>query len=120
MAEVGVFAATRANEGQFGFLQAFGPSKKDLARLTSDLGREWIWLNSTFKPFPACQINHCFIEMAGRMVEVAASKKAVKCTKLSVTTANYSIVGERTSDKQHLQNSVDVQFSARPDAVTSK
>ena len=113
LADAGVVGSTRAIEGQFGFLQAYSPNaKKDFERLTSDLGKEWIWLGSALKPFPACRMTHCFIEMAGQMGKAAGNDKAVKHIKLSLTPANFSIVGERTPNKLHPKNIVDAQFSA--------
>lgn len=113
LAEAGVVGATRSIEGRFGLLHAYSPRQdKDLARLTYNLGMDWTWLNSALKPFPACRMTHCFIEMAGGMGKAAGNHKEVKSIKLYLTPANYSIVGERTRNKLQPENIVDAQFSA--------
>lgn len=65
LAEAGVVGATNAIEGKMGFLQAYSPGEKDLDRLVRGLGKEWCWLSSSLKPYPACRMTHCFIEIAG-------------------------------------------------------
>lgn len=113
LAEAGVIGATKSIEGTFGFLHAYSPKEdKDLARLTSNLGTEWTWLDSALKPFPACRMTHCFIEIAGGMGKTAGNHKEVKSIKLYLTPPNHSIVGERTPNKLHPENIVDAQFSA--------
>ncbi|EME82015.1 uncharacterized protein MYCFIDRAFT_215554 [Pseudocercospora fijiensis CIRAD86] len=113
LAEAGVVGATRIFEGQHGFLQAYSPkADKDLRRLVSGLGSEWIWLNSSLKPFPACRMTHTFIEMAGN---IGATRKVssgdIKAIKIKLPPTNLLLVGDATPNKIHPTNHIDAQFS---------
>ncbi|KAF7194193.1 hypothetical protein HII31_04430 [Pseudocercospora fuligena] len=113
LAEAGVVGATRILEGKYGFLQAYSPkADKDLQRLVSGLGSEWIWLNSSLKPFPACRMTHTFIEMAGN---IGAAKKissgSIKAIKIKLPPTNLLLVGDPTPNKIHPTNHIDAQFS---------
>jgi 2-methylaconitate cis-trans-isomerase PrpF/2-methylcitrate dehydratase PrpD len=112
LAEAGALGATKALEGKFGFLQAYSPSKnKNLKRLTRDLGKEWTFLRSALKPFPACRMTHGLIELAGKMHNTSNPEQVQQIT-LKLTPANYSIVGVPDPNKIRPQNVVDAQFSA--------
>ncbi|KXT14479.1 hypothetical protein AC579_4815 [Pseudocercospora musae] len=113
LAEAGVVGATRILEGKYGFLQAYSPkADKDLQRLISGLGSEWIWLKSSLKPFPACRMTHTFIEMAGNIG--AASKvdsEAIKAIRIKLPPTNLLLIGDPTPNKIHPTNHIDAQFS---------
>lgn len=113
LAEAGVIGATRIIEGKDGFLQAYSPKPdKDLLRLVSGLGSEWVWLNSSLKPYPACRMTHTFIELAGN---IASARKVrsedVKAIKLKLPPTNLLLVGDPTPNKIHPTNHIDAQFS---------
>lgn len=115
LAEAGVHGPTSIIEGKMGFLQAYSPNpKKDMHRLTKDLGSEWIWLESSLKPYPACRMTHCFIEMSGdqhdKRGKILASD--VKSITLTLSPSCFKLVGDPTPNKIHPKNIVDGQFSA--------
>lgn len=117
LAEAGVIGATKIIEGKMGFLHAYSPNKdKDLHRLTADLGSHWEWLRSSLKPYPACRMTHAFIEIAGNLHTSHNNGQVppsdVDHIVLSMTTANFSLVGDPTPNKIHPENVIDAQFSA--------
>lgn len=115
LAEAGVIGATRIFEGKQGFLQAYSPkTDKDLRRLTADLGKEWIWLGSALKPYPACRMTHGVIEMAGDLggSRKNVSTKDVKVITLTMSPSNFILVGDPNPNKIHPANVIDAQFSA--------
>ena len=116
LAEAGVIGATRIIEGKMGFLQAYSPNpNKDMKRLTGGLGTDWVWLESSLKPYPACRMTHGFIEMSGlhgaqRGGKVLASD--VNSITLTMSPSCYKLVGDPTPNKIHPINVIDGQFSA--------
>ena len=120
LAEAGVLGAEGSIEGKHGFLQAYSPATADLERLVAGLGREWVWMQTSLKPFPACRMTHSFIEMAGAMgmtpsgaeTGKGVKKDDVKRITLRLSTANMILVGEPNRNKIHPENVVDAQFSA--------
>ena len=115
LAEAGVIGATRIIEGKMGFLQAYSPNPNpDLRRLTKGLGSEWIWLTSSLKPFPACRMTHGFIEISGNLNSDHGGKvlaSDVKAITLTMSSANFKLVGDPTPNKIHPNNVIDAQFS---------
>lgn len=117
LAEAGVIGATKIIEGKMGFLHAYSPNEeKDLQRLTEDLGSHWEWLRSSLKPYPACRMTHAFIEIAGNLHNAHNSGQVapsdIDNIVLTMTSANFSLVGDPTPNKIHPENVIDAQFSA--------
>ncbi|KAM0720810.1 hypothetical protein Q7P37_003095 [Cladosporium fusiforme] len=117
LAEAGVIGATRIIEGKMGFLHAYSPNEhKDLHRLVANLGSEWEWLRSSLKPFPACRMTHAFIEIAGNLhtshSDGKVSPSDIDRIVLTMSSANFSLVGDPTPNKRHPENVIDAQFSA--------
>ncbi|ETN45392.1 uncharacterized protein HMPREF1541_09223 [Cyphellophora europaea CBS 101466] len=122
LAEQGVVGATRIFEGKMGFLNAYSPNQeKDLSRIIKDLGEEWVFVETSLKPFPACRMTHGGIEMADKLANKRRQKgitsnadlvKDVKSIEVRLRTANMSLVGDRTENKVHPKAEVDAQFSA--------
>jgi 2-methylaconitate cis-trans-isomerase PrpF/2-methylcitrate dehydratase PrpD len=115
LAEAGVVGAAKSLEGKFGFLQAYSPKQdKDLRYLTDELGARWIFTETSLKPFPACRMTHGLIEMAGKYGYGQSSlpRREVESITVSVSPANFGVVGVRTPNKLHPKNVVDAQFSA--------
>ncbi|KIW19930.1 hypothetical protein PV08_00505 [Exophiala spinifera] len=113
LAESGVLGAAKAFEGTFGFLHAYSPKEyKDLDRLTRNLGAEWVFTETSLKPFPACRMTHGCIEMASAAAE-SDSNRSKQIEKMTVwlSSNNLSVVGQRTQSKLRPQNVVDAQFS---------
>lgn len=113
LAEAGVVGATKIIEGKMGFLQAYSPKQdKSLDRIVANLGKEWVWLKSSLKPYPACRMTHTFIEMAGNF---HASRRTnvddVASVKLKMSPSSYLLVGQPTPNKVHPMNNIDAQFS---------
>lgn len=122
LAEQGVVGATHIFEGKMGFLNAYSPNdQKDLGRLVKGLGQDWVFVETSLKPYPACRMTHGGIEMADILAEKRRSKGAatsadlveeVKGIDVRLRTANMSLVGDRTQNKVHPVAEVDAQFSA--------
>lgn len=117
LAEAGVIGATRIIEGKMGFLNAYSPNQdKDLHRLTADLGIKWEWLKSSLKPYPACRMTHALIEIAGNLHlshnHGKVSPSDIDNVVLTISSANFSLVGDPTPNKIHPENVIDAQFSA--------
>lgn len=113
LAEHGVLGATRAIEGEMGFLQAYSPGEKDLGRLVGGLGEEWCWLETSLKPYPACRMTHCFIEIGGKIcdAEKGVAGELVRSVEMRMPKASFLLVGDPTPNKVHPDNAVDAQFS---------
>jgi len=117
LAEAGVIGATRIIEGKMGFLHAYSPNPhKDLNRLVADLGTQWEWLKSSLKPYPACRMTHALIEISGNLHtshnNSQVSPSDVEKIILTISSANFSLVGDPTPNKIHPENVIDAQFSA--------
>lgn len=115
LAEAGVIGATRIFEGKMGFLQAYSPGKKYLQRLVAGLGHEWVWLESSLKPYPACRMTHAFIELCGNQHTArpqGLGPEDVSEIILTMSPANFLLVGDPTPNKIHPSNVIDAQFSA--------
>lgn len=120
LAEHGVIGATRIFEGKMGFLNAYSPSTKNLARLVDGLGNKWTFVETSLKPFPACRMTHGVIEMADIFSQKRRPKAMtpqelvddVKSIEVRLSTSNMSLVGDKTPNKVHPKGEVDGQFSA--------
>lgn len=117
LAEAGVIGATKIIEGKLGFLHAYSPNPhKDLHRITTGLGSEWEWLKSSLKPYPACRMTHALIEISGHLHEShnngRVSPSDVDKVILTISSANFTLVGDPTPNKIHPENVIDGQFSA--------
>ena len=117
LAEAGVIGATNIIEGKMGFLHAYSPNpNKDLNRLVADLGSQWEWLKSSLKPYPACRMTHALIEISGNLHNShnngQVSPSDVEKVLLTISSANFSLVGDPTPNKIHPENVIDAQFSA--------
>lgn len=113
LAEAGVIGATKIIEGKMGFLQAYSPkADQDLYRLIKDLGSEWVWLNSSLKPYPACRMTHGFIELAGNIHTTRSVQASdVKRIEITMSPVNFLLIGDPTPNKIHPSNNIDAQFS---------
>ena len=62
LALAGIDGPREVFEGRYGFarthLQGLDP---DLSNVTADLGETWHLLDTSFKPYPSCHLNHTFI-----------------------------------------------------------
>jgi 2-methylcitrate dehydratase PrpD len=117
LAEAGVIGATKIIEGKMGFLHAYSPNpNKDLNKLVADLGSHWEWLKSSLKPYPACRMTHALIEISGNLHTShnngQVSPSDVEKVLLTISSANFSLVGDPTPNKIHPENVIDAQFSA--------
>ena len=112
LAEAGVVGSSQCLEGRLGFFRAYSPRAPDLAGLTRDLKREWVFLGTALKPFPACRMTHGAIDLCSDM---AASRgrdgDTVEKINVCIREACISIVGLPVANKIHPQNIVDAQFS---------
>lgn len=115
LAEAGVIGATKIIEGKMGFLQAYSPkTDQDLHRLVDGLGTEWVWLNSSLKPYPACRMTHGFIELAGNIHDArrpVLQAEDVPRIEITMSPVNFLLIGDPTPNKIHPENNIDAQFS---------
>jgi 2-methylcitrate dehydratase PrpD len=116
LAEAGVIGATKIIEGKMGFLQAYSPNPHpELNRLAARLGKEWIWLASSLKPYPACRMTHGFIELCGNINTAHGGRVTaadVKAIDLYMSPSCNKLIGDPTPNKIHPENVIDGQFSA--------
>ncbi|EME42985.1 hypothetical protein DOTSEDRAFT_131534 [Dothistroma septosporum NZE10] len=113
LAEAGVVGATKSIEGKMGFLQGYSGGEKDSERLVAGLGQDWVWLESSLKPYPACRMTHCFIEIAGQVWkrEGGIKPEMVRNVRLTMPQSSFTLVGDPTPNKIHPMNNIDAQFS---------
>ncbi|KAF4460920.1 2-methylcitrate dehydratase [Fusarium albosuccineum] len=109
LAEAGVVGAARSIEGKFGLLHAYSPKEPDLKYLTADLGTRWEFLETALKPYAACRMTHGVIEQGSRIS--SSFKSGVQKLTVSLSPANFLVVGNPTPNKIHPKNVVDAQFS---------
>ena len=67
LASAGFTGPRTVLEGRFGLYRSFlrGSGEEfDFARVTSDLGRRWTQLDSSFKPYPCAHAIHSFVDAA--------------------------------------------------------
>ena len=112
MAEAGVIGSSDCLEGRLGFFRAYSPRTPDLEGLTKDLKKEWVFLGTALKPFPACRMTHGAIELCNGIATLTGRNgDAVEKITVCIRNACISIVGLPVPNKIHPQNIVDAQFS---------
>jgi len=109
-AEGGVLGAALPIEGTFGFLHAYSGVPQS-SKLTKGLGREWTFLKTALKPYPACRMTHGMIEVADRLSNGTRHENTVDSILVKMSAACFPVVGKPTPNKVHPQNIVDAQFS---------
>jgi 2-methylcitrate dehydratase PrpD len=109
LAEAGAIGAIEPIEGKFGLLNLFS-STPNASILEKPFGSEWVFLETSIKPYPACRMTHTAIELASEVSERnkdrSVKKITIKCPKRF-----YPIVGEASKRKMQPENDVDAQFS---------
>lgn len=78
MAETGVLAAllaykgftgdTTVMDGEEGFVKAFGADRCDWNTLVGDLGKRWLIMETSFKPYPCCRCMHPNLDLIMKIV----------------------------------------------------
>jgi 2-methylcitrate dehydratase PrpD len=116
--EVGVMAALLAKEGftgpadildgDTGFWAMFSSDSFKPELLTSNLGREYLIMKNSFKPYPSCRWTHPSIEAVERIVE--KNKIKVKdIEKITVRTYYFAVAPPMNS--KNPRNMVQAMFS---------
>lgn len=70
LAQKGYTAATRILEGEKGFIRAISPAP-DFEALTRDLGKSYMILGNSYKPYPCCKHTHPAIYAVLKIMEEA-------------------------------------------------
>ena len=109
LAEAGVIGSSKPLEGKAGFFHSYAVNA-DLSRLTEGLGKEWIFLSTALKPYPACRMTHTSIEIAERMAQEKPSVPVESIT-VAMHPICWNIVGTPQPNKIRPENIVDAQFS---------
>ena len=109
LTEAGVIAAAKPFEGMFGFLKGYTTSPK-MDGIVDGLGKEWIHLSTSMKPYPGYRMTHGSIDMASKWREEKTC--GVKSLRLTLSPHCWIIVGRPLPNKIHPKNTVDAQFSA--------
>ncbi|KAJ5587975.1 uncharacterized protein N7459_003740 [Penicillium hispanicum] len=112
LAQAGVIGAAKILEGKFGFFNAYTPATVDYDKLRQGLGTEWVFLETIWKPFPACRMTHGLITMVDDLRAPDRWTNEVKSITVQLPAYQIPIVGASTPNKVHPQNIVDAQFSA--------
>jgi 2-methylcitrate dehydratase PrpD len=118
LAEAGVVGAAKVIEGKNGFLRAYSPNpvtSSTLSRLTANLGKEWEFLSTSLKPFPACRMTHTLISLCNDIQPPRTAKptpSTITSVEITVPPANHILIGDPIPNKIHPTNPIDAQFSA--------
>ena len=98
-----------SNEG-LGVFHACSSKLPNLQALTKGLKREWEFMGTALKPFPACRMTHGAIELASAMA-ARTDRESVESITVAIRPACMNIVGTAVPNKFHPQYIVDAQFS---------
>ncbi|MCX2963205.1 MmgE/PrpD family protein [Gordonia aquimaris] len=98
--------------GRYGALQAFS-TDPDPSVLTAALGRDWRFLGTGVKPYPACRLTHGAIDAALEVRRTLSSGQLAGAgVTLEISPIALDIVGGAVSTKLRPTTTVDGQFSA--------
>lgn len=111
LASAGVIGATKPIEGKYGLLHSYSENA-DGSRLLDRLGRDWIFLETACKPFPACRMTHGQIEMVANIRKEYESHGTPEQILISLPKSCFPIVGIPTPNKINPRCIVDAQFSS--------
>ncbi|KAJ5605362.1 hypothetical protein N7510_010516 [Penicillium lagena] len=111
LASAGVIGATKPIEGKYGLLHSYSENA-DCSRSLDGLGREWIFLETACKPFPACRMTHGQIEMAANMRKEYERHGIPEQILISLPKSCFPVVGNPAANKINPQCIVDAQFSS--------
>lgn len=108
LAESGIPGASKVFEGKSGFLHSYAENG-DPTKLVAGLGKEWVFMATALKPYPACRVTHTSIDLATKMSKVKdVPVESITCT---LETTGYGLVGVPVPNKIQPENIVDAQFS---------
>ncbi|MEC5407591.1 MmgE/PrpD family protein [Paraburkholderia sp. MPAMCS5] len=94
-------------DGNQGFWRMLGSDRFDGERLTSDLGRDWATMNSSFKVYPACR----WLAPALEAFEALLSEAAIRPSDIaSIEVHTFSKI-EADLMERRPKNAIDGQFS---------
>ena len=106
LARNGYTAATRILEGEKGFIRAMAP-QPDFDMLTKDLGKSFMILENSYKPYPCCKHTHPSIYAVLEIME----KSGVRFDDVENVTARVYAVAKDLVGNQDPQTSYGCKFS---------
>lgn len=69
LAKAGAMASKETLEGKFGFYQAFAGTTRDVKNILLDIGKRFLTMEVTYKPYPVCAYQQIPIDLVRRLVE---------------------------------------------------
>jgi 2-methylcitrate dehydratase PrpD len=69
LAKAGAIASKETLEGKFGFYEAFAGTTKDVKNILLDIGKRYLTMEVTYKPYPVCAFQQIPIDLVLRLVE---------------------------------------------------
>ena len=118
MAQKGITGAVQCLEGEVGLYPLYHQGKYNSAALTEDLGRTFLSLGITVKPYPCCKGTHAFANAATELATVhKVDTSRIKEITLYCGNAN-SVLIAPLKKRTRPETAVDTQFSI-PWAVTA-
>lgn len=100
--------------GKYGYFTCFVPPQceADPALITSNLGKEWIGLDSSIKPYPSCKYTHTPIWGTIKLMkENRIALDDIRSIRVILGSAAYPFVCVPKEKKYDPQTSIDGQFS---------
>lgn len=113
LARAGIDGPREVFEGRYGFarthLQGAAP---DLGTVTEDLGRTWHLLDTSFKPYPSCHLNHTFISSALRIGAAhSLDPRGIDSIECEIAEGEVALVCEPMSEKRRPRSEYEAKFS---------
>ncbi len=69
LAKAGAIASKETLEGKYGFYEAFAGTTRDVKNILLDIGKRFLTMEVTYKPYPVCAFQQIPIDLARRLVE---------------------------------------------------
>lgn len=112
LAQAGITGPKAALEGRLGFYQSFISGKFQSAKLTTDLGQEWLMSTIRFKPYPCNYYTHTGIDAALNLLRRNIDIDQIVSLHLGVASPMFRTIGEPLPLKQSPQDGYAAKFSA--------
>lgn len=109
----GALGAVGALDGRYGLMHGYSAAP-NIARLTDNLGDEWLALATGIKPYPSCRFTHGAVDAAVELYGKVPAHILTDPTshiEVRIAARAYAIVGTDEPHKRAPQTMVDGQFS---------
>jgi len=112
LARKGVRGAQHTFDGADGFFRVYLHGRCDPARLRAGLGRDFEFLNLSYKPYPCCRFDHTAIDAARALSEAADfTPDDIRCVEVGVTRQCHEAVCTPVALRKAPDSIVAAQFS---------